>query len=474
MLGRYFITIVLTSIGCIQSLFADPPTAYQCKGSLVLSDQEYRSHDFFNEKLRSRLTGYYGQKKYNMRLQEVLNQTWYDERIIDMSPVFMEKLLHLVEQHNLTNLIQATVRADNYNWMKFKLHMELILNKETYIKQKPMDVYRKHALALIEDIENLPDSIIKASSITGLEKRLLVARTVMAINNMNLAIERWNAINKEIRDSRRKSRNKTMMMLGLTSVGLAVSISTMVYAGPVIALASRIAASYSSDVVVAAYMARAGRILATSGLGASFGASSKLAVDTGTIVSQANRSSNNLNTDFLCELERKIEHWKKTGISPYVKVALISGVVSVPAGELMLTKLGGKIIYGAIAGSTTIQALYSLNALSDSALMAWAEHRDAIRLYDEAIEYEKLGDLEKSNMVLNQSRQRLLNSRRYWGLAKKNAADSLLYAIALKEVALMGEWESGYSAFKLLGVEFSPEITNDINNFLSFEDSQDS
>ncbi len=462
--------ILILSLGVSRQVLADPPSAYQCRATMTLSAQEYLSYGQFNNKLKSKLTGRYGLAGFQQNLTDILEENWYEERVIDMSPVFMEKLLNLVDQHKLIDLIQTTVRADNYNWGKFKLHMELILQKQTYIKKNQMEVYRSHALALIEDIQKLPDYKIKSKTITGYDKGVMQARTIMAINNMNFAIERWNLINKEIQELRKKSRRKTVLLIGLTSVGVAASISALVYAGPVIAVASRFATSYASDAVVASYLTRAGRIIATSGVGGVFGASSKLAVDTGTIVSQATRNSNSANTDYLCELEKKIGQWKKKGISPYVKVALISGVVSVPAGELMLTKLGGRIIYGAIAGSATIQSLYSMNALSESALKALAEYRTANKLYDQAIKDQKNGDFAQAQINREFANIHLQKYRIYWGQSKKNAAESLLILIALKEIALHSEWEAGYSALKLVELEVPDEVTNSIDQFLSYSE----
>lgn len=427
--GLWFIifSIILnTSLGWANTAAAQEN---MCPVNMALSQAERDVFIGFHARL-SHLNRHYGKNTFQAKLNQIIAQEWPVQKVIEISPTFMERALNLIDQQYLKDAIASTIGLDHPLWNEFERVMKKV-TLLTYTTENKHGKFTRKTEELISAINSLSQRQMKTPNTTREQRDILKGRAVTRIANMVIYLERWSIINVEITKQRAEAAGRQLFLnaLGLTAGG--VLIASIVYAGPIVAGAGAIGAKLSADIVIAAQLARLGQVIAAAGMGAAGAPTGLLLTDTTAAVLEAQRLSANNGTVYACELDRQINAWKQEGVSPYLKAALVGGSIGLGGGVLTLSQAGAKVVLLATTFGISVAQLYTLGQINDNSMKSMAEYRLAME------EHEK-GNNE-------QARIHLQNSRRY----AQEANESLLETIVVG--ALSASISTGFKAALLEG-----------------------
>ncbi len=443
-----------TSIGPQQAEEAD------CPVNLALNFEERQAFVGFNSRL-SHLRSHFGKASFQVELNRIIAEQWPMTKVIEASPVFLEKLLNLVEQQHLKDSIAQTVGLKHPLWLAFDRTMK----KVTLHSQRKADHAQTFTLKtqqLLEAIQKLEWRDRKQTQISFAELELYKARTVTRLANMVIYIERCSLINGEIIRQKGAASSRKLMLgtIGLTAAG--VLVASVILSGPIVGGASTFAASFSTDAIVAGQLAKLGQIIAGAGLGAAGTPTTLLLTDATSSLWEGRRRSLNNDTVMACELDKQMAAWRKRGVSPYLSAALAGGMIGVGGGALTLHKAGARVVLLGTTFGVGVAQLYSAYKLSDNTMRSLAEYRLAI-------EQQALGNN-------SQARLHVQNSRHYANLAKESGLETIL--IAVLSVAIGQSFKTalveGEKAIRVifanstdtlpLAIDISKEVLNAITN----------
>jgi hypothetical protein len=376
-----------------------------CPVSMELSRAESLEFNDFDARLKH-VRRHLGRSSFQKKLNDVIATNWPEKKVIDVSTVFIEKILYRVEQEYLKNEIAQTVGLDHPQWAYFERTLKYITIHNGYGPEQNKDLAAA-TQKLQEDIKNL-NSFTNQS--TELEMEIIKARAVTRLANMYLFLERWNILNREISRLQLKTlgRKAFLAALGITAGGLI--IASTIYAGPILAAAGAMGAKLSTDVVVAAQLARLAQVATGGAFGAAGAPTALLLTDTSNAYFEANRLSKNQKTVFVCELDKQIQDWKNRGVSPYLKASIIGGSMGLIGGALTLSKTGAKVVLYATAFGVGVAQLYSVQNFSSNTMQGLAEYALAVEAHAAGEREEAIEHLHASSDHFRAAKESFLNS----------------------------------------------------------------
>lgn len=373
------------------------PSDDVCPVNMDITRDEAEALNRFNNKMRSGLARYYATDKFQAQLNDIIENSWPSEQVLEISPTFMEKALNLVDQHYLIDSIQRTIGIESPEWEEFHRVMRNVTTFENLTGNKH-GMFTKKTQKLIEAVKKASSSRMNKVTRDKQEQETIKARTIVRIADMFIYLERWSEINREISRLRAQGVGKQLLLTAMTVTGTGLLIASTVYAGPILAAAGAAGASLSSDIVIASLLARLAQVAAGASVGAVGGPASVLMVDSGRSLLNAGRYSKNNHTVYACEIDKQFSQWKKRGINPYLKGMLIGGGIGVFLGPLTATQVTARLTLTATGLGVGLVEAHILKGLSYNALEAIAEYRLAMEAFEQ-------GDREGAIEHLHASRE---------------------------------------------------------------------
>lgn len=390
----FFILSFLSTTSWAQS----NTNADSCPVNVDFNDQERQALRMFNLRLEGLMRSY-GRSSFQTDLSNILEREFPDKKVTEISPAFYERVLHLIDQQYLWNDIELTVgKNDPLWWGTFKRLMQNVTHYHYGLRNWESDRLQQTAEQLAEKIQNLTPSQMRKRGLSEEEANIIKARALTSLQDVYMYIVRQEIINTEISRVRMNNRLGQLALIALGLVPGGIVVATTIRAGVIIAAASRFAASYATDAIVAARLARTGQILGGAGIGAVGAPSALLATDVANILLTASRMSENNDTLYLCELNNQIQLFRSRGVRPYLKAIAVGGSIGLVGGSLTLTAIGARTVLYATAFGVGVAQLYSVGAISANTLYALAEYRKAQEAMD-------AGNRELAIQHLQQARQ---------------------------------------------------------------------
>lgn len=389
-----------------------------CPVNMKITFEEDSAFRGFNVRL-SHLRGHFGQPTYEKKLVEILEKAWPEEQVIDISPVFMERTLNLVEQQHLKHLIAQTIGFDNRNWREFERAMRNVTLFNSILDNRNRN-FIKLSERLMEDVERVKVRNMRRKGLSDNEGELLRARTATTLANMYIYLQRWDVLNRLISEQEVAALKRKILTLGIGVVAIGVVVTGTIYMGSILGVASAIGAKFASDVVVAANLARLAQVVAGAGLGAVGGPAVVVTQESAKAHFNALKNSRNNRTLYTCEIDKQIEVWKNKGVSPYLKASLLGAGMGM-GGVLSFHAIGAKALLAATTFSVTVAQAYTLGKLHHNTVLALAEYRYAM-------EAQERGDREAALAHLHKSRE-------YSALAKEDLLNSVIIGVLSVSIA---------------------------------------
>ncbi len=386
-----------------------------CPISMELNRMEQDAYIGFHGRL-SHLNGHYGKNSFDAKLNELLELHWPTAKVIETSPLFVEKVLNKVEQQYLLHAIASTIGLDHPEWDQFfRVMRRITLNFYSPGTTENHQLFSRRTETLMTTIRDLSLRKMKKKNTTQEEADVIKARALTMIANMFIFLERQSNINREIIMLRAQAARAafTFNLIRYGSIGLL--IASTVYAGPIIAIAGAAARGLIADVVIASQMAKLGQIAAGGGLGFVGAPVGYALTSSSSAMYQAQTNSLNNGTVYACELNKKFEEWRNQGASPYMKAALTGGGLGLFGGALTLTRAGAQVVLYATTFGVGVGQLYALNQMNENSMRGLAEYRLALMAQ------------ENGNNEL--AKEHLRNSRRYFQIAGEKRIESIVISI---------------------------------------------
>lgn len=381
-----------------------------CSVSLELSREEREAFLKFNA-LLSHVDRYYGDDDFDRRLGQTLMGVSPEKKVIELSPLFMEKTLLLIEQKNLMNSIEKTIGLNSPQWQKFfRVMRSVTLHVNTPHTIGNRKLFAKDTEVLMEDIKMLPFYKFKNRFETEDQFEVEKARAVAQIATMYMAVERMSVINKEIILLRGQAASQALKFNMIRIGAAGIAIAGTVYAGPIVMAAGTLGASLTTDVIVAIHLAKLGQILGGAALGAVGGATIQLTLDTSAALMEANRLSKNNRTNHACEIEKQFNVWKSQGASPYLNSALFGAALGLGGGVITLSKWGAKVILMGLTFGVAVPTLYSIGELNKLSIESLAEYRKALDTMEKGDRQQALTHLKNSRQLAQDAGEKRLET----------------------------------------------------------------
>lgn len=424
-----------------------------CPVDMKLGYQERQVFESFNARF-VHLNYYYGKPLFQAKLNEIIETSWPEDLVIDVSASFMEQTLKLVQIQHLKDLIQKTIGLDNYHWIRFSQYIQNVAVKGLTMNKK---LFVLHSEYLMKELEKVNASNIRRGK--GLSEDqidLLKARTATSLADVFIYLQRWNLINQEIRRQNIEALKKQALIVGIGAVSGGIMLGGTIYMGTVMATARTLAAKQFADPIVAARMGELARVVSGAGLGAVGAPAVMVAGKSTSSLFYASALSSNNGTVYACELDKQIKAWKAEGVSPYLKAAL-GGAGMGMLGALAFSKLGAKALFAATYSSTAIAQLYTFGLVKDETILALAEYRYAQEAFNK-------GDKELA-------RKHRQQGRLHAAKAKENLVDTIV--IGILSTSLAANFRSALQSNEAVMVTYAnsadtiPEVKNIILDMLS-------
>lgn len=396
----------------------DPGAQEQCPISMEMTPSEKKAFTIFKRRL-SGLNGHYGKFYFQKYLNAIVEKQWPTERVIEISPLFTERILNLIDQQYLRHAVASTIGLKNKNWISFEYTMRDITIDDGFLfRSSERKNFAETTKQLIEDIKNHP--IDKMQLIRSANERKkpfdpelagnLKAEAVMMIMNMHLYLERWNLINKELSRLRSEANTKKIMFAALVVGGGAFLIASTVYTPMIVAAVGPYAAAYGTNLMVGAQFARFAAQVGVGVAAGSLGApAAMLTADSLSILLNSAEMSRNNKTVYACEINKQIDAWKKQGVSPYIKAAIFGGTIGF-GGAATYFKLGAKTLLLATTFGVGVALKNSVGQLYENSMLALAEYRLALDAIESGNRETAVVHLQKSRTYANEAGDQLLNS----------------------------------------------------------------
>lgn len=373
-----------------------------CPVNLNLTYQEHSAYVGFHSRLRQ-LDRHFGRPTYSRKLNEILSESWPEEKVIDVSASFMEKTLNLIQQKHLENLMHQTVGLSSPNWIALERTIRNITIFKGTTTQRNLEIQILNLLKEIESLKVIDKPYIPVAKrrfvgMTDQELGVLKARAASALPVMADYLMRWSVINYEIIKQEAEAVRQKYIVAGIVLAAGTVSIVATVYMGSILATTAAISAGFATDIVVAANLARVAQIVVGAGIvGGGIGAPAfDIAIDAVTMHANANAAALINDTTYACEIQKRMDEWRARGVAPYLKTALRGAGFGVVFAGFTLHRVTAKMILGTIVPSVaTAQATVVYGIVKNNRLSG-EEVRQALLAHERGDKEAAIEHLRKS------------------------------------------------------------------------------
>lgn len=393
-----------------------PGDQAMCPISMELNSMEKDAYIDFHVRLSS-LRNHFGKDSFGVKLSSALEEQWPTAKVIETSPLFVEKVLNKVEQQYLMHAVASTIGLDHPSWDAFSRVMRRVtLNFHSPgMTENAHGLFSKKTEKLMAAIRDVPLKKMKTKKITEEDAAILKGRALSMIANMYIYLEQQSLINQEIIHLRAQAAKAKFFFNMVRYGSVALLVASTMYAGPILAMASLAARGLVADAVIAAQMAKLGHVVGGATLGAVGSPLGHAFISSSGAMYEAKNNSLNNGTVYACELNKKFEEWRRRGASPYLKAAVIGGGVGIAGGAMTLSKTGAQVVLFAATSSVGIGQTYALYGINDNSMRGIAEYKMAVIAQDS-------GDNELA-------RAHLRKSRDYFQVADQKKMEALVIGI---------------------------------------------
>ncbi len=371
---------------------------YQCPASVQLTSAERDAMIRFNSRL-SGLWRDYGKDTFEPRLRALLRGYDPEAKLIEVSALFLEKILNIIDIYRLRHAIERTIGQDDKLWDEFERTMWSVMMHDSVYYRKH-GVFDKKVQKLLLHIRNadrrVESPVIQYDRVT---RKKYIEDAVLRTANMYISLQRVDSINRQAIDERAEDASRQMAVLAIGLVAGGALVASTIYAGPIVAAAGLSAGSLSANAATSALLVRLGQVAAGAGLGIVGAPTGLLISDSAGTLLRAGRQSQNLRTSYSCEIGKELKEMKNRGLRPYINAALAGGTIGLGGGALTLagTAVSRALLAVTVLGVGIAEA-YSIGQLSQNTLFAIAEYQLAIEAINKGPEHraEALKHLHKS------------------------------------------------------------------------------
>lgn len=347
------------------------PASENCAPRKEMTMQESDAFLMFNARL-SHLLYHYGKPSLETKLQEIITNQWPKVKMIQVSPIFFERVQNLVDQARLKDTVARTIGLEHKSWINFESQMRTItlLNSTGGDLLNPLDKAGLNLLKSIGEMEAPKDSALSAQ-----EWNTLKAEAIARSTTMYMYMLRWKALNGEIIDEVAQAHGKVMAVAAIGLVGGAVLCSTLVVSAPIVSGAGVTAAGLSTNPVVTAMLAKIAEAAAGSVIGLFGAPAAQTLQDSYLTITDAKKNSLNNQSSYSCELSKRIGQWKSEAGEKTVSAALTGAGMGAAGGLLTFTGAGSKVVLYATGIGVGVAQLYALGKMSESTIESLAYYK---------------------------------------------------------------------------------------------------
>lgn len=352
-----------------------------CAISNELSEKEQYNYLMFNARL-SHLLDHFGKPTFEAKLKEIVEGGWPRTKMIQVSPIYFERLQNLVDQQRLKDSIARTIGLDSKEWAGFESQMRGIsLHSGTGNDlNNPFD---KVSIQLLKAIGRY--GWPSESKLTREEKEVIRAEALARVSTMHAFLQRWRVLNGEIIDQRAEASAKTVAMVAIGLVGAGVLASTLVISAPIVGAAGTYAATLSTNPLVASLLVKTAETAAGAAIGFYGAPGATLVQDSYHAISEANKRSANGQTVLACELGKTGDQWRQIAGGKLLSSALTGASMGLAGGALTFTAASAKVVLWGTGFGVGVAQLYAIGKLGQTAL-------ESLNYYKLAEESEDAGN----------------------------------------------------------------------------------
>lgn len=377
---RWFLLLILAlALPATPAMAEESGTllAEQCPASILLTRPERQALVSFNSRL-SGLWKYYGKDSFEPRLRELLRNHDASAKVIEISPLFLEKVLYIADVYRLRHAIERTIGLKNKKWKEFERTMWSVVMHGSIYSSKH-GIFEKKVQDLMVDIRKSNTRYTPLHQYPMENREAYIQEGIARVADMYITIRRLDGVNRQSIDERAEaaSRQLAIVAVGLIAGGVVVAGTAM---GPgLVTAAGAYAGGLSSSSSMSLILTGLGEVVAGAGLGIVGAPTGKLLMDAGSAHLGAKRQGQNLRTKYSCELGKQIAEIKAHGTKPYVDIALYGAGIGAVGGLATFAGLqvSRTILLASSFGVGVAQA-YSMGQLSEYTLESLAEYRLAM------------------------------------------------------------------------------------------------
>lgn len=349
----------------------------------------------FNSRL-SGLWAHYGKDSFEPKLRELLRNHDAGAKVIEISPLFLEKITTLIDVYRLRNAIERTIGLDNKKWDEFERTMWSVVMHNSIYSRKHR-IFEKKVESLMVDIRK---SIYGENPINKQPKdrrEAYIQEAITRVASMYISIQRLDSINRQAIDERAEDLARQMAVIAIGLVTGAVVVSGTVYGPGIVIAAGAYAGGFSSSAGISLMLTGLGEVVAGAGLGIVGAPVGQLAIDNVSNHLGASAASKSLRTRYSCELGKKFKEMRERGIDPYLEMAIKGGLTgAVGGGVTFAGKTVARAVLLASSFGVGIAQFYTVGQLSEYTLESLAEYRLALDEMDKGNREEAVKHLHKS------------------------------------------------------------------------------
>jgi hypothetical protein len=386
-----------------------------CSARVELNVLERQALGVFNAKL-SHLRRDYGTRDFNPALAQIVRNSWPHVVALEVSPLVFEKARIMVEQARLRHAISLTIGLESQEWVAFAKHMDAItLSGE--VSSNRTNPFERASTDLMNALahrsrEGGPRRVLReprnvrafAHRFTDAEveakQQAWEARNAEAIARtaeMYIALVKWRAINGQIQFEAAEASARTVAVIAIGAMGAGVLYSTLVISAPIVTFAGATSAELAGSTVIAPLIVKVAEAAAGAGIGMIGAPAAHILADSYGVLSDAAVHSANRQSNYLCELARRMRMWREAAPTELGTAALIGSGMGMGGGMLTFTAKSARAVLLVTGFGVGIAQLYAVGALGWAAI-------ESLKHYKLAEEAETSGDHERALAELYKAR----------------------------------------------------------------------
>lgn len=420
---KFWVTFILCVVS-VPSVFAGDTASkainVTCDKSLDLTLDQHTAFVSLNARL-SHLQDEYGKDTFDSRLQALLREEDAEENVVEVSPIFLEKLLYVVDKYRLYNAIYRTIGFDQSDWDVFQREYNSVLFGDSVVFKKN-GIFDNKVEKLMKAIKaSLNNNYAPLAKYPKDLRQMYIDEAIARVADAYITTLRMDSVNSQVIDGRAEAAGRQVAIAALGLVSGGVLVATTVYAGPIVTAAGAAAGGLSTNVITAGILARLGQVAAGVGMGMVGAPSAVLLSDSTNALTGATRDSENQQTKLSCELSKQFTQMRARGVKPYLSAIIQGGSVGMFGAVTLAGIRSSQALLWVTGVGVGVAEAYSLIGLGSN-------YHDLLTEYSLAMQAMKVKDKEKAM-------EHLKKSREYAVLAGEKAIESIIGGVLAVHVA---------------------------------------